>query len=215
MDVLSTSLVAGVNVYYLEIYVTVAADGTIEEVVPTVHVQSWDGPKTSDPGWRIEWDEELYALFNGNAYGSSLGYLPGYGVPGALGNRGGYGYVSRGSNASGQGGPAGTSDGTGPSGTASGSNAAASSGGGSSAAGAGANAGSGATGAGAAGAAGGITDGAAGATAGTNVVGDRGASDGLATTGDVTSAVLPLALSAMLLISAGLTRHAHGKGEDR
>ena len=172
VDVLSTSLAAGVNVYYLEIYVTVAADGTVEEVVPTVHVQGWDGPKVSDPGWRIELDEEAFALMGGNAYLNALGNSSNLG---ALGNRARNGYVPTGTDAFGGGGYAGTSDGASSSDAASGNGGAASAGAGSNtsagagsnAAGTGANAGSagsGSAGARATGAAGGAdsANGAAG-----------------------------------------------------
>ena len=243
VDVLSTSLAAGVNVYYLEIYVTVAADGTVEEVVPTVHVQGWDGPKVSDPGWRIELDEEAFALMGGNAYLNALGNSSNLG---ALGNRARNGYVPTGPDAFGGGGYAGTSDGASSSDAASGNGGAASAGAGSNAAGTGANVGSagsgsagaratgaaggadsangaagspgsGATAAGAAGAAGTASGGVARATAGTDVIGGPGSVDGLATTGDVTSVTVPLslALTAALVGCVGLTRRLCGKGEDR
>lgn len=58
VDFQSENLVAGVNVYYLELYVqcsSVSADGMV--VTPIVHVDGWDGPKVTDPGWRIAYDE--------------------------------------------------------------------------------------------------------------------------------------------------------------
>ena len=55
VDVQSTSLDAGVNVYYLELYVQPSSkDAAAATVTPLVHVDGWDGPKVSDPGWRIE-----------------------------------------------------------------------------------------------------------------------------------------------------------------
>jgi len=54
VDVLSTSLDAGVNVYYLELYVQPSSkDAALAVVTPLVHVNGWDGPKTTDPGWRV------------------------------------------------------------------------------------------------------------------------------------------------------------------
>lgn len=54
VDVLSSSLEAGVNEYPLEIHVQPSSvDATVSIVVPTVHVEQWDGPKVTDPGWRI------------------------------------------------------------------------------------------------------------------------------------------------------------------
>lgn len=54
VDVLSPNLVPGINVYYLDIDVVLSSvDATLALVVPTVHVESWDGPKVTDPGWRI------------------------------------------------------------------------------------------------------------------------------------------------------------------
>jgi len=56
VDVQSTSLDAGVNVYYLELYVQPSSkDAAAATVTPLVHVEGWDGPKVSDPGWRIEY----------------------------------------------------------------------------------------------------------------------------------------------------------------
>ena len=55
VDVQSTSLDAGVNVYYLELYVQPSSEDAASAIVtPLVHVDGWDGPKVSDPGWRIE-----------------------------------------------------------------------------------------------------------------------------------------------------------------
>ena len=54
VDVFSTSLEAGVNEYLLEIHVYPSITETVDPiVVPTVHVEGWDGPKVTDPGWRI------------------------------------------------------------------------------------------------------------------------------------------------------------------
>lgn len=54
VNVLSTSLEAGVNEYLLEIHVQPSSvDAEASIVVPTVHVEEWDGPKVTDPGWRI------------------------------------------------------------------------------------------------------------------------------------------------------------------
>ena len=54
VDVQSTSLDAGVNVYYLELYVQPSSkDAAAATVTPLVHVDGWDGPKVSDPGWRV------------------------------------------------------------------------------------------------------------------------------------------------------------------
>lgn len=54
VDVQSTSLDAGVNVYYLELHVQPSnVDAAVSIVVPTVHVEQWDGPKVTDLGWRI------------------------------------------------------------------------------------------------------------------------------------------------------------------
>ena len=54
VNVLSSSLEAGVNEYLLEIHVYPSITETVDPiVVPTVHVEGWDGPKVSDPGWRI------------------------------------------------------------------------------------------------------------------------------------------------------------------
>ena len=63
MNVLSNSLEAGVNEYLLEIHVYPSITETVDPiVVPTVHVKEWDGPKVSDPGWRISYkapDEKM------------------------------------------------------------------------------------------------------------------------------------------------------------
>lgn len=54
VDVLSTDLSAGVNVYYLELNVLASsADAESSVVVPLVHIEELDGPKVTDPGWRI------------------------------------------------------------------------------------------------------------------------------------------------------------------
>ena len=56
VNVLSNSLEAGVNEYLLEIHVYPSITETVDPiVVPTVHVEGWDGPKVSDPGWRISY----------------------------------------------------------------------------------------------------------------------------------------------------------------
>jgi hypothetical protein len=56
VDVLSSSLEAGVNEYLLEIHVYPSITEAVDPiVVPTVHVEGWDGPKVSDPGWRISY----------------------------------------------------------------------------------------------------------------------------------------------------------------
>ena len=56
VDVLSNSLEAGVNEYLLEIHVYPSITDTVDPiVVPTVHVEGWDGPKVTDPGWRISY----------------------------------------------------------------------------------------------------------------------------------------------------------------
>lgn len=58
VDVLSTSLSAGVNEYPLEIHVQPSnTDAAVSIVVPTVHVAEWDGPKVTDPGWRVSYKE--------------------------------------------------------------------------------------------------------------------------------------------------------------
>lgn len=54
VDVLSTSLSPGVNEYPLEIHVQPSNyDAAVSIVVPTVHAEEFDGPKVTDPGWRI------------------------------------------------------------------------------------------------------------------------------------------------------------------
>lgn len=59
VDVQSTSLDAGVNVYYLELCVQPSSkDAAAATVTPLVHVDGWDGPKVSDPGWRIEYSND-------------------------------------------------------------------------------------------------------------------------------------------------------------
>ena len=59
VDAQSTSLEAGANVYYLELYVQPSSeDAAAATVTPIVHVGGWDGPKVSDPGWRIEYSND-------------------------------------------------------------------------------------------------------------------------------------------------------------
>ena len=54
VDVQSTSLDVGVNVYYLELHVQPSSEDAASAIVtPLVHVDGWDGPKVSDPGWRV------------------------------------------------------------------------------------------------------------------------------------------------------------------
>ncbi|MDO4797168.1 MAG: hypothetical protein Q4A01_04010 [Coriobacteriales bacterium] len=54
VDVLSTDLSRGINVYYLEIFVQESNENPADAFVqPLVHVEGWDGPKVSDPGWRV------------------------------------------------------------------------------------------------------------------------------------------------------------------
>lgn len=56
VDLQSTSLEAGVNVYYLELHVQLSStDAASATVTPTVHVEGWDGPKVTDPGWRVSY----------------------------------------------------------------------------------------------------------------------------------------------------------------
>lgn len=56
VNVLSNSLEAGINEYLLEIHVHPSITETVDPiVVPTVHVEGWDGPKVTDPGWRISY----------------------------------------------------------------------------------------------------------------------------------------------------------------
>lgn len=58
VDILSTSLAAGINEYYLEIFVQEdGQDPASAQVVPLVHVEGLDGPKVSDPGWRVGYKE--------------------------------------------------------------------------------------------------------------------------------------------------------------
>lgn len=58
VDVLSTSLSRGANRYYLTINVAPATEGSSDViVVPNVHIEGWDGPKVTDPGWRIAYEE--------------------------------------------------------------------------------------------------------------------------------------------------------------
>lgn len=59
VDLQSTNLVAGVNVYYLDIDVVLSnKDLSSALVVPTVHIEDFDGPKVTDPGWRIAYKEQ-------------------------------------------------------------------------------------------------------------------------------------------------------------
>ena len=59
VDVQSTSLDAGVNVYYLELHVQPSSkDAASAIVTPLVHVDGWDGPKVSDPGWRVGYSND-------------------------------------------------------------------------------------------------------------------------------------------------------------
>lgn len=59
VDILSKNLVAGVNVYYLELYIQLSStDASAAIITPIVHVDGWDGPKVTDPGWRIDYDEK-------------------------------------------------------------------------------------------------------------------------------------------------------------
>jgi hypothetical protein len=53
VDIFSTSLSKGVNRYYLDIDVMPSSDGSEPMLVPTVHIEGWDGPKVTDPGWRV------------------------------------------------------------------------------------------------------------------------------------------------------------------
>lgn len=56
VDLQSTSLEPGVDVYYLELHVQLSSsDASAAIVTPTVHVEGWDGPKVTDPGWRISY----------------------------------------------------------------------------------------------------------------------------------------------------------------
>ena len=58
VDVLSTSLSAGINEYALELHVQPSSvDAAHSVVVPTVHVQEFDGSKVADPGWRVSYAE--------------------------------------------------------------------------------------------------------------------------------------------------------------
>lgn len=60
VDLLSPNLVRGVNRYYLDINVAPPAPGTTEPVVvPTVHREGWDGPKVTDPGWRVAYEKPV------------------------------------------------------------------------------------------------------------------------------------------------------------
>lgn len=58
VDQQSTSLEAGIDVYYLELHVQLSSvDASLASVTPTVHVEGWDGPKVTDPGWRVGYKE--------------------------------------------------------------------------------------------------------------------------------------------------------------
>lgn len=59
VDLLDKNLKAGINVYYLELYVQLASTEAGDAVVtPVVHVEAWDGPKVTDPGWRVAYDKK-------------------------------------------------------------------------------------------------------------------------------------------------------------
>lgn len=76
VDALSTSLAAGVNEYALELHVQPAnSDAEASVVIPTVHVEGWDGPKVTDPGWRVSYikPEDKSGGSSGRASGSSGG----------------------------------------------------------------------------------------------------------------------------------------------
>lgn len=224
VDTLSNDLRADVNVYYIEIYVMVAADGTIEEVIPTVHIESWDGPKVSDPGWRIDLDKDTYALLGTSGY-NSLPISPSRRVP--IRNWGAYSNILGGSHG---GGTSNTSGATGSSDAVSGR----SDGNKSGSTGATSNTPSGSTGTGTnsaematggtANATGSNTSatttangtassGVSGATSGTNLIDAYKASAGLATTVDPTPEMLALALaaSASLMLAMGLIRRRSGR----
>ena len=77
VNVLSNSLEAGVNEYLLEIHVYPSITETVNPiVVPTVHVEGWDGPKVTDPGWRISYkapDEKKDDKQDGSQTGNQSG----------------------------------------------------------------------------------------------------------------------------------------------
>lgn len=77
VNVLSNSLEAGVNEYLLEIHVYPSITETVDPiVVPTVHVEGWDGPKVTDPGWRIGYkapDEKKDDKQDGSQTGNQSG----------------------------------------------------------------------------------------------------------------------------------------------
>lgn len=58
VDLQSTDLHAGINIYYMELQVQLpnSDDGQVI-VTPLVHVEGWDGPKVSDPGWRVAYQK--------------------------------------------------------------------------------------------------------------------------------------------------------------
>ncbi|MBO7673893.1 MAG: hypothetical protein J6S63_02645 [Atopobiaceae bacterium] len=58
VDVLSTSLEAGVNEYALQIFVQPSSvDAADTLVVPIVYNDGFEGPKVADPGWRVAYAE--------------------------------------------------------------------------------------------------------------------------------------------------------------
>ena len=77
VNVLSNSLEAGVNEYLLEIHVYPSITEAVDPiVVPTVHVEGWDGPKVTDPGWRISYkapDEKKDDKQDGSQTGNQSG----------------------------------------------------------------------------------------------------------------------------------------------
>lgn len=74
VDVLSPNLVAGTNVYYLNIDVVLSSvDAQHALVVPTVHVEDLDGPKVTDPGWRIAYKQTGGGATPKTASGKSSG----------------------------------------------------------------------------------------------------------------------------------------------
>lgn len=59
VDALSTNLERGVNVYYLEVFVQESSESPADAlVIPMVHVEGWDGPKVTDPGWRVSYEKK-------------------------------------------------------------------------------------------------------------------------------------------------------------
>lgn len=225
VDILSTDLRAGVNVYYIEVFVTVAADGTIEDVIPIVHIEGWDGPKVSDPGWCIDLDEDTYNSLLGTSGDSNHPISLSNIIP--FRNWGANPYLPRGSYGGGTSNMSGTSRSSDSAsgrndGTTSGSTGATSNTG-SSSTGTGANsttnAKSGTTNTGGSNSSatttanGTVSSGTSGSTSGTNVIGVRNVSDGLATTADPTNWTLTLALvaSALLILAMGLIWRRQGR----